>query len=59
MRHPAGKVLTSDWSINNFIMVVNKIFFKVRSEFSVQGLTKHYSQRQQNSYTNYLQISQK
>ena len=38
---PAGRTLTSDWLVNSFIIVVyEKMFFKVQSEFSVKSITK-------------------
>ena len=39
--HPTRRVCTYDSSINSLIMVVyEKDFFKVQSEFFVQGTTK-------------------
>ena len=39
--HPAERTLTSDWSINSFIMDVYQNVFNVQSEFSVQSKTKN------------------
>ena len=36
----AGRALTSDWSVNSFIMVVYENFFHAKSEFSVQSTSK-------------------
>ena len=39
---PGGRTLTSDWSVNSFIMIFYVNFFKVQSEFSVQRTTKFF-----------------
>ena len=42
-----GRALSSDWSVNSFIVVLyGKIFFEVQSEFSVQRTIKKFSHRQ-------------
>ena len=54
-----GKTLSSDWSVNSFLMVVYENFlFLIRSEFSVQNTTqkKNFSQT---PILNNLRISQK
>ena len=39
--HPAGRAFISDWSTNSFIIIVyEKYFFKIQSEFFSQSMTK-------------------
>ena len=43
---PAGRPLSSDWSVNNSTMVVKEKFLKVQSQHSVQSTNKKNSHRQ-------------
>ena len=43
--HSVGRALTADWSVNGFLWLSIRIFFKFRSECSVQSKNKKNSHR--------------